>query len=225
MMIKICVLFLLSSATISCVSPHVDAGRSSKVLSRRKRYIAFPEGSSFSCAGCMTVGVIGQPSPSSSPGTFTFGLNWGIAYELPNTTETAAFFRKKQRKPAALRRNRRELYQKLEVIMDKMGYNGRSCILKTLCETTQRIVPHGENMIEEMFRALFTLPMSKVLSTEPIEHAVYDSAHRLGVLLQNCDIYECPISLVDLAQGYYNAPAPKVDTGLNPWSLFSSSFI
>lgn len=39
----------------------------------------------------MTVGVIGQPAPTSSPGTFTFGLNWGVAYELPNTTETARY--------------------------------------------------------------------------------------------------------------------------------------
>lgn len=88
-----------------------------------------------------------------------------------------------------------------------------------------RLLCSNFKTIENQKKPFFSLPMSKVLSTEPIEHAVYDSAHRLGVLLQNCDIYECPISLVDLAQGYYNAPAPKVDTGLNPWSLFSSSFI
>lgn len=68
------------------------------------------------------------------------------------------------------------------------------------------------------------LPMAKILPEEPLEHAVYDAAHRLGVLLKNCDIYKCPISLVDLAQGYYNAPAPKIDTARNPWALFSSRF-
>ena len=66
----------------------------------------------------MTVGVIGQPAPATAPGTFTFGLNWGIAYELPNNTETAVFYRRKK-KPIAQRRNRRELYEKLEIIMDK----------------------------------------------------------------------------------------------------------
>lgn len=67
------------------------------------------------------MGVIGQPSPSSSPGTFTWGLNWGIAYELPNATETAIFYRrnKGRRKPMQQRRSRRELYKKLELIMDK----------------------------------------------------------------------------------------------------------
>ncbi|KAG6451057.1 uncharacterized protein LOC115444161 [Manduca sexta] len=206
-----------------CISDNVPK---SKVLSRRKRYVAFPEGSSFSCAACMTIGVLGQPAPSTSPGTFTFGLNWGIAYELPNATETSKFYRKKNRhrKPMEQRRSRRELYEKLEIIMDKMGYDGRQCVLKTLCETTQRIVPHGENMIEEMFRTLFTMPMTKLLPIEPLEHKIYDAAHRLGVLLENCNVYKCPISLVDLALGYYNAPAPRVDTALNPWTLFSSSY-
>ncbi|VVC97720.1 unnamed protein product, partial [Leptidea sinapis] len=175
------------------------------------------------CAGCLTVGVIGQPAPSSSPGTFTFGLNWGIAYELPNATETAYAFRRKK-KPLVQRRSRRELYQKLELILDNMGYSGRECILKTLCETTQRLVPHGNNMIEEIFRTMFTLPITKVLPTEPLEHTIYDSAHRLGLLLKTCDNFKCPLSLVDWAQGYYNAPAPIVDTAKSPWTLFSSSY-
>lgn len=67
----------------------------------------------------MTVGVIGQPAPASAPGTFTFGLNWGIAYELPNSTETSMFYRHKHRKPLAQRRSRREIYEKIEVILDK----------------------------------------------------------------------------------------------------------
>ncbi|KAJ0174997.1 hypothetical protein K1T71_009138 [Dendrolimus kikuchii] len=199
----------------------------SKVLSRRKRYVAFPDGSSFSCAGCMTVGLIGQPAPATAPGTFTFGFNWAIAYELPNVTEISAYYRSATRlkKPMQQRRNRRELYGKLESILDNMGYNGRQCILKTLCETTQRIVPHGEHMVEEIFRALFTLPRAKVLATEPLEHMIYDSAHRLGVLLENCDaMFTCPISLVDWAKGYYNAPSPKTDTSKRPWALFSSNF-
>ncbi|XP_075979598.1 uncharacterized protein LOC142978878 [Anticarsia gemmatalis] len=202
-----------------------SSGNGSKILSRRKRYVAFPEGSSFSCAGCVTVGVIGQPAPSSSPGILTWGLNWGIAYELPNSTETSAFYRRfKGRRPMEQRRSRRELYRKLETVIDSMGYSGRECVLKTLCETTQRLVPHGGNMIEEMFRTLFTMPITKLISSEPIEHAIYDSAQRLGKILDNCDQFKCPISLVDLVQGYYNAPSPNVNIAMKPWALFSNSF-
>ncbi|XP_026326174.1 uncharacterized protein LOC113234868 [Hyposmocoma kahamanoa] len=208
------------------IAKDVRRSASSKILSRKKRYITFPEGSSFSCAGCMTVGLIGQPAPQTVAGTFTFGLNWGIAYELPNATETLSYYHSKHRlkKPTAMRRNRRELYEKIETILDNMGYNGRQCILRTLCETTQRVVPHGDNIIEEMFRTLFTFPVSKVIPSEPVEHQIYDSAQRLGKLLDSCDQYMCPLSLVDLVQGYYNAPASNVDTVFNSWALFNNNF-
>ncbi|KOB73133.1 Uncharacterized protein OBRU01_11204 [Operophtera brumata] len=105
----------------------------------------------------MTVGLIGQPAPTSSPGTFTFGLNWAIAYELPNVTETAAFYTSKKLKKQLQQRRIQELLIKILVAYHySMGYNGRQCILKTLCETTQRIVPHGTSMVEEIFRTLFT---------------------------------------------------------------------
>ncbi|CAD0202328.1 unnamed protein product [Chrysodeixis includens] len=221
--VNVVLVILLSCVQFGVLLKTKDA--SSKLLSRRKRYVAFPEGSSFSCAGCMTVGVIGQPAPASAPGTFSFSLNWAIAYELPNATEATLYYLQKKRKEHVQRRiNRRELYGKLETILDNMGYSGRACILKTLCETTQRLVPHGGNVVEEMFRTLFTMPITRVLPTEPVEHTIYDAAHRLGRLLDTCDRYQCPISLVDWVQGYYDAPAPKLDIAKNPWTLFSSTF-
>jgi hypothetical protein len=35
-----------------------------EILSRRKRYVVFPVGSSFSCAVCTTVGIYGNPQYS-----------------------------------------------------------------------------------------------------------------------------------------------------------------
>lgn len=52
----------------------------SKVLSRRKRFVVFPVGSSFSVAVCMTVGVYGNPQFS----LFSWALNYGFAYNLPS---------------------------------------------------------------------------------------------------------------------------------------------
>ncbi|CAG9130147.1 unnamed protein product [Plutella xylostella] len=221
-------LFVCCFCEISFSSELSRSGRS-RILSRKRRYVTFPEGSSFSCAACMTVGLIGQPSPTTAPGTFTFGMNWGIAYELPNETQSLNFLHQKKKllKAQAQRRSRRELYGKIESILDNIGYNGRQCILKTICESSQRIVPHGDNMIEEMFRTLFSLPVAKLLPTEPMEHAIYDAAHRLGKLLESCDVYQCPISLVDLVKGYYNAPVPNIDPSelhKKPWALFSNSF-
>lgn len=54
----------------------------SKVLSRKKRFIIFPTGSSFSVAVCMTVGVYGNPQFS----IFSWALNYGFAYNLPTNS-------------------------------------------------------------------------------------------------------------------------------------------
>lgn len=54
----------------------------SKVLSRRKRFLIFPTGSSFSVAACMTVGVYGNPQFS----LFSWAVNYGFAYNLPTNS-------------------------------------------------------------------------------------------------------------------------------------------
>jgi hypothetical protein len=51
-----------------------------KKLSRRKRFLIFPTGASFSVAVCMTVGVYGNPQFSM----FSWAVNYGFAYNLPS---------------------------------------------------------------------------------------------------------------------------------------------
>lgn len=102
--------------------------------SRRKRYVAFPEGSSFSVrnndysirvthllsasqvAFCATVGFVGNPNFIY----FSWAINWGLAYDLPNETWILnQRNRKPYPKPIVQRRHRRELFEKLEVAIDK----------------------------------------------------------------------------------------------------------
>ncbi|XP_017491087.1 PREDICTED: uncharacterized protein LOC108379260 [Rhagoletis zephyria] len=97
-----------------------------QILSRHKRFLAFPLGSSFSCAVCLTTGVVGNPNYQY----LSMGLNWGFAYDLPNATwvldHAHALGRRKNdediqkvEEPTIKRRHRRELYQKVETIMNK----------------------------------------------------------------------------------------------------------
>ncbi|XP_041766406.1 uncharacterized protein LOC121590636 [Anopheles merus] len=174
-----------------------------KVLSRRKRFIVFPEGSSFSVAVCMTIGLYGNPNYQF----VSWALNWGIAYNLPNQTLS---FQKEmtEPKPMVQRRFRRDLYQKLEVIMDSMGYDGRDCILRALCESSQYFGGKGQNMVAEMLRTLFSYPKQKVLSFEHADHRLYDEAHRKGRNMAPCQsLYgNCQFSLLELALGKYSTP-------------------
>lgn len=59
---------------------------------------------------CMTAQVLGPAN------IFTEGLNWGISYELPNdSSEFREYFFPKK---VMQRRHRRDLYQKMELIMN-----------------------------------------------------------------------------------------------------------
>lgn len=91
------------------------------VLSRKRRFVAFPEGSSFTVAVCHTVGVIGNPNPSY----LSYGLNWGMAYDLPNTTWVLthangfANYPPKTKPVIHKRRYKRELFRGLEEGVEK----------------------------------------------------------------------------------------------------------
>ncbi|XP_043951532.2 uncharacterized protein LOC108026107 isoform X1 [Drosophila biarmipes] len=181
-----------------------------RVLSRPKRYLSFPEGSSLSVAVCFTVGIIGNPYY----GYNSFGLNWGVAYDLPNTTWVLQHlhgFATHPVGPAILRRRSRSaIYQRIETIVDNMGYNGRDCVLRTLCESRQYFQRTKMSMVGEMLRTIFSLPKQRIFTRELHENSDifhYDQAYR-NAHNDDCTQYHCHFSLLELAFGKYTTP-PK----------------
>lgn len=55
-------ILLLSLIHYNSSDSAVQEKNNEKILSRRKRYLVFPTGSSFSIAVCMTIGVYGNPN-------------------------------------------------------------------------------------------------------------------------------------------------------------------
>lgn len=111
--------------------------------------------------------------------------------------------------PAAKRRFRRDLYGRLELLIDSMGHNGKACIQRALCESNQYFKGRGGTMIEEMVRTTFSLPKVRVFSFENQGIVQYDKAHRIGRSLKtDCKkTYPgCYFSLLDLALGRYTEP-------------------
>jgi len=60
MNIYIALILAFSSAAVYG-SLSVQSNANDKVLSRKKRYLVFPSGASFSVATCMTIGMYGNP--------------------------------------------------------------------------------------------------------------------------------------------------------------------
>ncbi|XP_059611007.1 uncharacterized protein LOC132257948 [Phlebotomus argentipes] len=202
-LLLLCMLTLLTCCTCLSIN-ETSIDRPQKILSRTKRYLVFPEGSSFSAATCMTIGIIGNPSDQF----ISWALNWGVAYELPTNQSYYVGL-----SPVIARRFRRDLYGKLELAMNDMGYNGKSCILKALCQSYQYFRSRGSNMVEEMLRTIFSLPKQKVFSFEHKDLNEYDLAHRQGRSQSDCEnLYpNCGFSLLDLALGRYSKPPQDVN--------------
>lgn len=117
-------LLLLNSQIISCHGNGNDTSSEVKVLSRKKRYLIFPQGSSFSVATCMTIGIYGNPQYS----IFSWGLNYGFAYNLPTNAseyskakiaDALRIERSIETKPMIQRRQRRDLFNRLEIAMNQ----------------------------------------------------------------------------------------------------------
>ncbi|XP_053996788.1 uncharacterized protein LOC128886169 [Hylaeus anthracinus] len=240
-----CLLLLILCVAVSDYQVSSDRNTT---LSRRKRYVVFPEGSTFSIALCVSVHTL---SPDD---IFTEGVNWGISYDLPNESKPALepFLqlrhdqmkpgnkysghavgaieknvvnypgwnsyekysfksgRKKYYKPDYYylqRRHRRDLYSKLETAMNAMNFDGRTCVLRALCEASQRLMPKGNTLVEEMLRISFSFPLKRLFSHEPDEHHAYSKAHKAGHEGQDCAsmFAGCSFSLIDMALGKYDA--------------------
>lgn len=107
-----------------------------------------------------------------------------------------------------------------------MGYVGRPCIYRALCETARRFAPKQSSLVEELIRIIFrsaysfnnytgwlnynyfSFPLQKVLDNEPDDHRLYHWAFRRGREDRHLECSEmfsqCPFSLVDMALGYYS---------------------
>lgn len=89
-----------------------------------------------------------------------------------------------------------------------MGYEGRECILRALCEAPKTFGKKSSHLIAELVRTTFTLPKSKVLPFENPELVLYDEAHRKGknqAIECETNYPKCGFSLIQLALGQYRA--------------------
>ncbi|XP_055919967.1 uncharacterized protein LOC129951699 [Eupeodes corollae] len=184
---------------------------STRILSRKRRFLSFPEGSSFAASICMTIGVIGNPVLEY----MSWAVNWGIAYDLPNQTWVRQHkhgFSNSLDAHNTKVRYRRDLYEGIELAMDSMGFNGRDCISRTLCESSNYLKERGKgNMVEEIVKLIFSFPMRREgtlyhrhRNDRDIYHHHYDKAYYNGAG-SNYDCQRkypnCHFSLLDWALG------------------------
>ncbi|KAK6623721.1 hypothetical protein RUM43_009573 [Polyplax serrata] len=155
----------------------------SKVLSRRRRYIVFPKGSSLQLVFCNT--YLFRPVVD----IFRFGTTVGLAWQLPDDPMIFSQHKKKHQI------YKRAVLKKMEAVMDQNGSNGQQCVLKALCESGQR-TPSKKDFIVEVLHKIFSFHSNDEDEEEEThEDRIYRKAH--NSVNQNCDsLYpECNISI------------------------------
>ncbi|KAH1005739.1 uncharacterized protein LOC109546139 [Dendroctonus ponderosae] len=173
------------------------------VLKRHKRYVAFPEGSTFIVTLCISLNVLDR-----TENIFLQGVNWGISYDLPNATTVIEVFKKN--KYAHKRMQKRDLYNRMETLTDKMGFGGKDCIYRALCETPRKLHKERTSLAQDILRQFFEYPLERLSYLEPDEHRKYHWASRYSTENShlNCwDLFpDCTISIIDIALGNYSGP-------------------
>ncbi|XP_062564396.1 uncharacterized protein LOC134227129 [Armigeres subalbatus] len=110
-----------------------------------------------------------------------------------------------------IRRIRWQIYRMLEAIVDEKGYNGRSCLLRTICEAAEVKFSHSSGIIGELLHILLAPSTTPDEPVETINQVDYKRAEQLASQSSPrrrfggsvcSDMYaECPFSLLDVFSG------------------------
>ncbi|KAJ1531524.1 hypothetical protein ONE63_000199 [Megalurothrips usitatus] len=141
--------------------------RADRTLTRRKRYIVFPRGSSIQLVYCMSFrGYI----PFQT--MFVFGLTAGLAWQLP-TDSQQIYLQRRDVGAHPDRQHRLSLFRSVQAFLTQRGLYGEECVQRTLCESSSR-KPGGGTFMEEVLKVLFSLPESDGGNTTPWDSARYN---------------------------------------------------
>ncbi|XP_058448621.1 uncharacterized protein LOC131428592 [Malaya genurostris] len=104
------------------------------------------------------------------------------------------------------------IYQALEGIVEHKGFNGRTCLLRTICEVAEAKFTHSSGILGELLHILFTPSTTNEPAGDSSGHNDYRSAEfvaqhtspRYGRSVCSEMFRECPLSLLDMFTGVKN---------------------
>ncbi|XP_023314480.1 uncharacterized protein LOC106653594 [Trichogramma pretiosum] len=183
-----------SSSSYSCSYSSANASSTTHETKttrnvRKKRQLTFPSGSNF-----ITTAAVVKPIPTKLPSAWNLLLEMDVVWPIvPKKEEPKAkpSMGKPGRRPQMgkhhrRRRQRRDLYSNFELALDKQGFPGNQCVLRSICEAKFALNPPGVSLVEDLLRV--------VLSNDSSSSDIYDVAFRTQ---SDCDsAFPCPFSIL-----------------------------
>ncbi|GFG28166.1 hypothetical protein Cfor_08257 [Coptotermes formosanus] len=188
-------LFFVVFLTVSiCFCGSVAEDAENKILTRKRRYLTFPAGSTFVVTLSNTKGLMWDVPTFGRP-PWNNIMEFDLVFKLPNMTEFFSNYKIASRENDGLnqshhqhRRDRSQFYRQLEDVLDVQGEDGRTCIYRALCEAKYLLKP-GRSFVEDVLHVLFTFPRGNGEDAEGYEIAgSQDSCMTWST--------ECPYSLL-----------------------------
>ncbi|XP_069694334.1 uncharacterized protein [Periplaneta americana] len=160
------------------------------ILSRQLRYVIFPDKS--------TMGLYLATAIPLEASNYDVSMAWNIEahYHLPtNYTELVLPFIVSGVARSEREINRRRAYQFTEEKFNSYGLDGRECLLRTICETSESSIRHN-GLLGDILHIIFT-PSS---SADENLHPDFPLAEKRGKSGSDCRISypKCPIALFDI---------------------------
>jgi len=159
-----------------------DSSEDNRPKSRRKRSLLFPSGTDMSFTVAFQIPITALSATST-----TLDIDIPFSYDLPASVTTA---RKLEDEHAAV-------LEMAEDLMNKFGINGKSCVLRLICELAETQGLPYNGLLGKAMETLFLIDYG-MSSTERLYE--YISARAYGEHEGNChDIYTgCPFSVFNL---------------------------
>ncbi|XP_008201121.2 uncharacterized protein LOC103315086 [Tribolium castaneum] len=124
--------------------------RNNVFLSRKKRYLAFPEKSNFVISFSLS-----KPLMEAQPRGYNLVFECDVPFALPSGTTPLKELKKL--KKSRHRIQKRDILLSFEKVFNKSGLDGNACVKRIICEA-QEFVNSGRNhsLIKDMLKVLFS---------------------------------------------------------------------
>ncbi|XP_069694278.1 uncharacterized protein [Periplaneta americana] len=159
--------------------------------SRKRRFLVYPEGGSY----VELIMGFGLPILVQEQ-SLTMGTVVKLLYSVPtnSTHYTDPAFRERR----APRTSRWDIYSMLEATCDRLGLDGRACVLRAICEAADATLQYN-GLAGEIIHVLLT-PSSTTEESRSYMDSEYHAAERLGKEISgSCHLLysECGVGLLD----------------------------
>ncbi|KAL1512460.1 hypothetical protein ABEB36_002047 [Hypothenemus hampei] len=154
--------------------------RKNVFLGRKKRFVEWPKGSNF-VISFSTLKPLLRVQPM---GIYTAAYEMDVPFisQIPDFKEKLLGKKKKNTKRHVM--ERKYFLEHLKDLMTMMGFNGRSCINRLLCESKYfNEINNNSMLINDLIKVLFT----SFLNDEAVSEYTF-----------NCPETSCPVSLLKM---------------------------